>query len=616
MKKMSASLLVGLMLVGAASGNAQEAVERMTTREVHEHLIEVQSAYHERDAASYRFGVQELLDDARGASPPELHARLREVVTVGIRSGFDGLEPLVVALGDALAKDASGVAPAELSLTLASLDRNLRFTRPVAPNLRMPLGRLDSRVVRSLRGEALRTAVEAIAAGTLHLGAIQLDAALADPGVQEDLCALELRVDELGEIAAQELEREARCQAIQGQVTLQQPDTGLLDAFADLACLAEKDGTAGVGELEKLFQQCVADSVGDGRPSAAFDENLDGVWGFREKQENGEYPWEMYLRERQATGSLAKWGSRFTTDRLRSGEAMVAAMTAVRDFAERQADEEAIVAWEEASKAADEAFDEWADAVTAAEEALARAVDGSGTVEAATQARERADELREKLNKAREKEEQARQEMEKRRNSMPSEEGRVNRDSEACQDLLSLLSSGKLDYDSLTGSFRPPAYEQPDPEAESDGGESVACGLSTDGVPSSGGGCEEQVLCPEGMSLNESCGCDNDAVSAVEQAKIAGYCPFEFVCDGEIVVENGLCSCETPEAAVDTSGPMPPPPPDPAEGTSVTLASQTSLPSTPAATTTVQSASSTTTSTSSVISPTTTMTSSPLRTLR
>jgi hypothetical protein len=626
MRKMSATLLVGLMLALAASGNAQEAVERMTTQQVHAHLIQVQSAYHERDAASYRFGVQELLDDARGASPSELHARLREVVAVGIRSGFDGLEPLVAALGDGLAKDASGVAPAELSLTLASLDRNLRFTRPVAPNLRMPLGRLDSQVVRSVRGEALRTLVEALGESTLRIGTVQIDDALADPAIQVDLCALELRIDETGEIAEQEREREARCQAIQAQLTPQQPDTGLLDAFADLACLAEKDGTAEAGELEKLFQQCVADSQGDGRPSAGLgDVNGDGCIGFCDKLYPSKLESELYRRCFDGGGG---WCFAFSTGPIDTtgGDNSKALFDAVMETTERESDEAAIVAWEAAEydavileQAAENAA---AEAQQAREAALAAAVDPNVSdeefekyQEEAAAARERADQAKRDAEEARREADEARAAMEQRK-SMPPEEGRVNLDSEACQDVLSLLSAGKFDYDVLTGTIRPPAYENPNPEADPAADGSAFCGLSSDGVPTSGGGCEEQVLCPEGMALNESCGCDDDAVSAMEQAKIAGYCAFEFVCDGEIVVENGLCSCETPEDAVDASGPMPPPPPDPAEGTSdITMASQTSLPPTPVATTTVQSASSTTTSTSTVISPTTTMTSSPLRTM-
>jgi len=563
----------------ALSGPARVGAEGMALSEVSERLGAVQTDYFERNTPAYRFGVQELLEDAKAASPVEIHERLRRIVEHGSRRGFDGFEPLIAAYADALAKDASGVDPVALSSTQDRLEATLHYREPAAANLRMPIGRVDSPVIRSVRSEAVRTVVDGLVDRVGRIGDVQLDDALANPDLQDDLCALALRFDDLGDVAEKERSREARCEALRDPA-LPQPNTGLLDDFSDLTCLAEGTGTPAVGELEAILEECLADSAGDGAPSARDgsgwldqligdyyrnreknrDLNGDGVWGSPERHAAGDYPYQRFQREAKVCGLPCK---------KEPGAGTYEASVYAADAAARTADEAVIAAWEAASEAAIDAVTAWNEAVIAAEEAFAAAVNGSGTIEEATAAQERADELRKKADAALAEEEKARHAMEERLGQMPPDERSVNLDSEACQDLISLISAGRFDYEGLTGTIRPPAYEQPSPEDESQGDASPECGLSNDGVPSDGGGCEQKVLCPEGFSLNESCGCDENPLSEADMARVAGFCPFQFVCDGQVVVEKGICSCVSEQDVVEPDD-GPPPVPDPATDTTTT----------------------------------------------
>jgi hypothetical protein len=284
---------------------------RWPLHEIQGRLADLQLAYHRRDASTYRTNVQALLGEARRADAAQITARLEVLIDIGRISGYDGFEPLILAYVDLLAKHVNGTGNSPPIATLSELQRTLRFTAPVAANIRMPFGLLDRQEIRAMRGEALRLLVGLLPGMPVQeLFGLTLDQLLGNAAVQEDLCNLDPRPTPYGQPAEQEDSRKSLC-LVQGAQGGRRSSHEILDDFSDLSCFAEDSTTPAIGELSALTQACIEDSLrgegnrwAEGGDAEYKDRDGDGIVGDPTKHREGLYPLQRREREEQARREL------------------------------------------------------------------------------------------------------------------------------------------------------------------------------------------------------------------------------------------------------------------------------------------------------------------------
>lgn len=511
-----------------------------------------QNAYASRDAENYRATVYDMIEASRDKSLQELQDNLDIVVTEGIAEGFDGLEPFLMTHLDALAGYSTEVEG--LVATRSKLAKDLWYHSVPAANVSQAIGKLDSRMVKSVRGEAARVLVDLSVDSTTDGKGSRTDDLINSEKGQKELCEVELRVDDLGKLAADDLRRERLCQEIdKGMEGTGWNGLLSLRPFTDLSCFAQNPDTQSSLEVADLTRQCFEDSLPGQEKSVAWgDKNGDGVWGNPEKHNNGQYPYQRYL-------SLFK-GS-YDPSKTRNGEKAAQVGTFINDMMEREADEEAL----SNDPAYLEGLAEEAEAaVESAEGELQDAIDNNYKVQtsnkstdeqkqaaaqAVVDAEKKLTEARTKANEARAHAEQAKEKAKAEQSgaSNPAEPGQINMNSQACMDLMMLGKEQETSIEELYEAIYDPVT-YPSPEAEPSE-EFDTCGLGEQDPTTKGAQCENLVVCDKGFTLTDSCNCTPDELTAEQMnAFDRMLCPMVYDCEGNTTVdENGMCVCDMPQ---------------------------------------------------------------------
>lgn len=275
---MAKSLFAGLLLLAAGCATAESPVDVVprsgsgATNGLDARFAELHEKYLEADQ-DYIPLLRATLRHARRLVPTECLAAQTELVSYGASDGYDGLEPLWLIYQDCVASGSPLAVGLGRAANFADFQQTLGWVEPDPhPQLFPRVSHYNARIDRGVRGDALRALLTSHASQGVSGSWISLHTLLRSPTVIANLCALPLRLNQLGAIAEAELLRHATCVAGVG--------SNIVDACGQLFPGGQSGGASvpGLSAADSARLEGMCDRMGN--PSGGSMAGIDMLDGF------------------------------------------------------------------------------------------------------------------------------------------------------------------------------------------------------------------------------------------------------------------------------------------------------------------------------------------------
>lgn len=192
-----------------ASSTSSSAVSKLTPAQFRELAAEVAALYAKRENLLYRSIVFWLLTDAVSASPQEALAKLTSMIDVAQDKGYDGLEGLLLALLDRLARSDASSVKSDAKSQLARIPGKRKYQDVASPNMPIPLGVKGGLLNLDIRADAMRALLDRYVASK---DVMDLRKLFDQGGTKQALCQVPAQKSAAGDTNPADAERKRYCE--------------------------------------------------------------------------------------------------------------------------------------------------------------------------------------------------------------------------------------------------------------------------------------------------------------------------------------------------------------------------------------------------------------------